>query len=67
MKRCCHCNAKWIIDPDANIQSASRANESRLVLGDLAKNHTGCEVKYFWYDADYENMMFDLRSMNTIW
>ena len=21
--------------------------------------------KYLWYDADYENMMFDLKSMNN--
>lgn len=65
MKRCCHYNAKWINDPDTNIQSVSRANKSRLVLDDFAKDHTGCAVIYFWYDADYENMMFDLRSMNT--
>ena len=64
MKRCCHCNAKWDNQNDYPLQSNELANASRVVLGAYARDHSKCSVMYFWYDADYENMMFDLRRMN---
>lgn len=63
MKLFCNCNSEWYID-------WSELNTEQLMLGECrnGKNISCKNCDYdFWYNADYENMMFDLKYMNTIW
>lgn len=66
MKLFCLCTIEWVIDFEPKSNRQIQANYTK----DAAKsdkNQQYClECGYWkWYDADYENMMFDLRSMNS--
>ena len=63
MKKLCNCNSSWHDTPHRWSDKIVIARP-REVTGIIACTHCGMNP---WYDADYENMMFDLRSMNTIW
>ncbi len=56
MKLFCECNSEW--DDMGQVGLSCRLNCLGLPLCD------GCCL-YPWHDADYENMMFDLREMNS--
>ena len=59
MKLFCRCNAEWIIP----VLDGKYCNETRQVISGIPIDDC-CDTAYYWYDADYENMMFDLRRMN---
>lgn len=58
MKLFCDCNSDWI--NGNNRQVTGTGSRERISLGQCGK----CGYMR-WYDADYENMMHDLRRMNS--
>jgi len=61
MKLFCQCNSTWIVTP---------GYESRQIngTGTIERKTFGMCPEcgyYFWIEADYENMMHDLREMNS--
>ena len=59
MKLFCRCNAEWITP----VLDGKGCNETRQVISDIPVGSC-CDTADYWYDADYENMMFDLKRMN---
>lgn len=72
MKKFCGCNSIWEDELswlEENHVDINCDKVCRLVLPGIYTSIDGQEScqycnNYFWYDADYENMMFDLRRMN---
>ena len=62
MKLFCNCNSKWItsLSPNASRQLVGPETRTGHTLGGCPT----CGLRY-WIEADYENMMHDLKSMNT--
>lgn len=54
MTKFCNCNSSWGAMPHEVRWS------DYIIMLDICET---CD-KYVWYDADYENMMFDLKEMN---
>ena len=61
MKLFCRCDEEWIY-PDVDVNT-DLVNQSRQVLSGIPAN-CECKTRRKWYNADYENMMFDLKEMN---
>ena len=64
MKLFCACIENWIITEVSDTSySVEWCNVTRQIRTNIAA-HTACATYNYWYNADYENMMFDLREMN---
>lgn len=62
MKLFCECNSEWVIWwHDKTNRLVTGAGTSRKVSFGLCRM---CDF-FFWIDADYENMMHDLKAMNS--
>ena len=68
MKLFCNCNSDWKIRTNDEPKISRRiiqSNYTRDVEDTWSiKRCPNCSL-YPWYDADYENTMFDLRNMNS--
>lgn len=67
MKLFCWCNEPWIDKMNGCKFFALTHHKSvytRQIESDQLCIHADCDTGYYWYNADYENMMFDLRRMN---
>ena len=56
----CNCNSTWVVD----FQTLVRRQQ---VISRSAYKEVQCPIcgYIYWHDADYEDMMFDLRKMNN--
>jgi len=72
MKKFCECDNEWL--PNSDMRSRRQLvlvdtpeilehKYSLLIRRGPTFRCVYCQY-WFWYDADYENMMFDLREMN---
>lgn len=63
----CNCSSKWILGYHTNsVGRQIQVNLDKNTLKCLPSSDECPKCNYFfWYDADYENMMFDLRRMNV--
>lgn len=64
MKIWCDCNSNWELYFNINQISTQVTGGSTRIGISLGM----CDVcgLFRWYDADYENMMFDLKNMNQM-
>ena len=61
MKLFCECTMPDVeVDYEAYTDSCIQYQDSGLAFCPECSD-------YCWFNPQYENMMFDLRSMNTIW
>ena len=69
MKLFCNCNSSWCNGIAISTNRQIQTNLNKLTLcyeGYLGLGSSCLDCGYWnWYDADYENMMFDLKSMNN--
>lgn len=65
MKLFCMCDEDWLhSDEYYNERGALEVNFTRQIRTEIRVPHDECSTANYWYDADYENMMFDIRRMN---
>jgi len=71
MKTFCGCNSEWFvcsegINRQKIVASTLEINKLEKEYIELLEPELYCDVCSYWkwYDADYENMMYDLREMN---
>ena len=61
MKLFCRCIEHWLMPR----LLMNQYDETRQILSGITCDCNGyCGTHWYWYNADYENMMFDLRRMN---
>ena len=61
MKLFCRCIEPWLHHPVTAGDFGK--NETRQILS-MVPCPNCCSTGHYWYNADYENMMFDLKRMN---
>jgi len=61
MLRMCNCNSEFISNSDYWIHLQIMGSECQIKQSEYCDD---CG-NYTWFDADYENMMFDLKNMNS--
>lgn len=59
MKLFCRCNCTWEIDYAPAYLSAFQY----VLVTEIPDMCLKCDT-YYWYNPQYENMLFDLREMN---
>ena len=64
----CGCSSDFIpaVDRDILFSHSYTTTHQYVTHGPYDSQCPKCEY-YFYIDPNYENMLYDLRSMNTIW
>ena len=64
----CGCNLEWV-DPTERIMGEVYTNLDHQFINNGSEFDSICPKCNFWYqfNPQYENMLYDLRSMNQIW
>lgn len=65
----CKCNLEWIDPSERVIGGGVDTHLDHQYITDGSEFDSRCPKCRFWYQFNplYENMLYDLRSMNTIW
>jgi hypothetical protein len=64
MKIFCNCNSEWISSSSFNYHKKQQV-QTNYIQNDPHGSEPCHKCDYwFWYDAVYENMMYDLKQMN---
>lgn len=65
MEKFCDCNSNWIDTDFVGVERQIQLNFTPEYYHMDYRSALCSRCQYwFWYDADYENMMFDLKNMN---
>lgn len=65
----CGCKSDWVAPMDRIITEPISTHLDHQFINDGGPLDSICSICRYWYQLNplYENMLFDLRSMNQIW